>query len=108
MIEIKEMYEVDDSFNVIGYYSEDHVNKEEFLEIVGNHIREDIEEGTIDWDWEDGDDILPKLEQVEYVWYKKTNLGEVDDYYEEEDEEFCFVFSSRPKEGYSRMTRVYL
>jgi len=107
MIEIKKIIEVD-SYDLLGYYSEDHVNKEEVIEVVSEHIKEDVEEGTLDWDWEDGDIILPTVERVEYIWYKIINLGEIDNYYEKEDDEFCFVFSNRGKEGYSRMTRYYL
>ena len=94
MIEIKIMYEVD-SFNILGYYSEDHVNKEEFLENVTEYITEDLDEDSLEFI------NLPTLGQVKYIWYKEE---EVDD----DSTTTCFLFSDRAKEGYSRMTKVYL
>lgn len=35
MIEIKKMFE-EDSFDICGYYSDGHVDKEEFVDIVEN------------------------------------------------------------------------
>jgi len=96
MIEIKEMYEID-SFHIIGYYSEDHVNKEEFLENVIEYITDDLDEDNLELETPN----LPTLGQVEYVWYLEEEL-------DDDSITTCFLFSNRAKEGYSKMTRVYL
>jgi hypothetical protein len=103
MIETKKMYE-EDNFNICGYYSDGHVNKEEFVEIVIEHIKEDIEEGSIYLMDEEEEKFLlttVDIDKVEYVWYREE---EIDD----DSRTTLFWFSNKAKEGYSRMTRVYL
>jgi hypothetical protein len=94
MIEIKKIYE-EESFNILGYYSEDHIDKEVFLENVIEYIKETTDEDSLEFI------NLPTLEQVEYVWYKEEEIND-------EYNNFIFIFSNKAKEGYSRMTRYYL
>lgn len=103
MIEIKKMYE-EDSFDICGYYSNGHVDKEEFVDIVVEHIKEDIEEGSIYLMDEEEEKFLLTtvgIDKVEYIWYREE---EIDD----DSLTTTFWFSDRAREGYTEMTRYYL
>ena len=102
MIEIKKIFE-EDSFDICGYYSDGHVDKEEFVNEDIEYIREDIEAGSISLTDEEEEEFLlldTDVSKVEYVWYMEEDLG---------DDSFTtlFTFSSRDKEGYTKMTRYY-
>lgn len=103
-MEIKKMFEEEGSFNICGYYSDGHVDKKEFVDLVVEHIKEDIEEGTIYLMDEEEEKFLlttVNIDKVEYVWYR-----------EEEIDDDCrtteFWFSDKAREGYTLMTRYYL
>lgn len=103
MIDIKKIYE-EDNYNICGYYSEGHVDKEEFVDLVHEYIKEDIEEGSIYlMDEEEEEWLLSTVDvgKVEYVWYRE----------EEIDDDFkttSFWFSDKAREGYTPITRYYL
>lgn len=102
MIEIKKIFE-EDSYDVCGYYSDGHVDKEEFVDIVVEHIKEDIEEGTIYLMDEESEFLLTTvdIDKVKYVWYREEEID--DDCHTIE-----FWFSNKAREGYTEMTRYYL
>lgn len=102
MIEIKKMCE-EDTFDICGYYSDGHVDKGEFVDLVVEHIKEDIEEGSIYlMDVEEEELLISavNIDKVEYVWYR-----EEDDYYSLTT---TLWFSDRARIGYTEMTRYYL
>jgi hypothetical protein len=103
VIEIKKIFE-EDSFDIYGYYSEGHVDKEEFLEEVRESIKEDIEEGSIYLMDEEAETSLisaVRINKVEYVWFKE----EIND---DNPLTTTFYFSSKAKKNYSEMTRYYI
>lgn len=96
------MYE-EDSFNICGYYSDGHVDKEEFVDLVHEHIKEDIEEGSIYLMDEESEWLLTTvdIDKVEYVWYREEEID--DDSLTTKPK-----FSSKARDGYTEMTRYYL
>lgn len=103
MIEIKKILD-GDSCDICGYYSDGHVDKEEFVDLVVEHIKEDIEEGSIYLMDEEEEGWLIStvdIDKVEYVWYREEEI---------DDSSFTteFWFSSKVREGYTEMTRYYL
>lgn len=101
-MEIKKIFE-DDSYDVCGYYSDGHVDKETFVNEIIKHVKEDIEEGCIYlMDEEEEDFLLRSIDvtKVEYLWYVEEDLGD-------DSLTTLFTFSSKDKEGYTKMTRYY-
>lgn len=96
MIEILEIKDLDTN-RTIGYYSEDHVNKEEFVENVTDCIKETVDKEDLEFI------TLPTTDRVDYVWFKEVlsedSSSELLDRY--------FIFSHIAKDGYKRMTRFY-
>lgn len=104
MIEIKEILDVD-SCDICGYYSDGHVDKEEFVGLVVEHLKEDIEEGSIYlMDEEEEEFFIPvvSIDKVEYVWYREEIVDDDSPLTTE------FWFSRKAREGYTEMTRYYL
>lgn len=80
------------------------MDKEEFVDAVSEHIKEDIEEGSIYLRNDEEERFLlttVDIDKVEYVWYREE---EIDD----DSLTTTFWFSDRAREGYSPMTRYYL
>lgn len=104
MIEIKKMFE-EDNYDICGYYSDGHVDKEEFVGLVVEHLKEDIEEGSIYlMDEEEGEFFISSVnvDKVEYVWYREEIVDDDSPLTTE------FWFSCKAREGYTEMTRYYL
>lgn len=102
MIDIKKIFE-EDSFDICGYYSDGHVDKEKFVKEIIIHVKEDIEEGCIYLMNEEEENFLLRrmnVSKVEYLWYVEEDLGD-------DSLTTLFTFSSRDKEGYTKMTRYY-
>ena len=103
MMEIKKIL-YGDSCDICGYYSDDHVGKEEFVDLVVQHIKEDIKEGSIYLMDEEEEEFLissVNINKVEYVWYREEQVD--DDSLTTE-----FWFSSKVREGYTPITRYVL
>lgn len=76
MIEIEKIVE-EDGFNLLGYYSDGHVNKEEFVDLVCEYIKEYIEEGSIYLMDEEEEELLLSAinaDKVEYIMLIKLSI----------------------------------
>lgn len=93
MLELKGLYEID-SNNIIGFYVEGHINKEEFLQLVEDSLEDYFDEDEIE------DIGILTLEKVEHLWYKQEE--DYEDYYGEVN---TFLFSNKEKDGYFFMTK---